>query len=357
MKTGTVMIGLVAAGALAGGAWWGLSGSGGDEEDLVVDGYAQAETRSIASTILATGIIRLRVGAEVRVGSQLSGIVEELNVVVGSKVKEGDVIARIDARSLQSRLDQANAQVRVLRQEVRRAEIELERARQLDEDGLAPANQYEDRQLDLADARARLDKARRDAAVVETDLQYAVIKAPIAGTIASVSTQKGETVAASFETPTFATIIAEDALELVAMVDETDIGTVETGNPVFFTVEAFPAREFDGTVKQIAPKGTIISGVVNFEVMIEIDSPVDVLKPDMTANVSIRTAERDALVLPSRAVQRDGFDQYVFVEEDGELVKRNVSVGTREAGFTEIRQGVKPNDKVALVTRGATDRG
>jgi RND family efflux transporter MFP subunit len=267
------------------------------------------------------------------------------------------VLARFDSRSLQARLEQANAQVRVLEQEVKRAEIELERARQLDVKKLAPATDIEDRALDLADARARLNKASRDAAVVQTDLQYAVITAPITGTVASVSTQKGETVAASFETPTFATIIAEDALELVAMVDETDIGTVEPGNPVYFTVEAYPATEFEGVVKQIAPKGTIISGVVNFEVMIDIQSPVDVLKPDMTANVSIRTAERDALVLPSNAIQRDGFDQYVYVEVNGELAKRSVSVGTREAGFTEIRQGLSRGDKVALVTNASTDNG
>ena len=81
--------------------------------------------------------------------------------------------------------------------------------------------------LDLADVKARLEKARRDAAVVKTDLGYAVITAPISGTVASVSTQKGETVAAAFSTPTFATIIADDAMELVAMVDETDIGNVD----------------------------------------------------------------------------------------------------------------------------------
>ena len=357
MKSATVVAAIAVAGALAGGVLWEFGASSGDEDSLVIDGYTRAETRSIASTILATGIIRLRVGAEVRVGSQMSGIVEELNVVVGSRVQQGDVIARIDARSLQARLDQANAQVRVLQQEVKRAEIELERARRLDLEGLAPANDIEDRQLDLGDAQARLDKARRDAAVVETDLQYAVIRAPIAGTIASVSTQKGETVAASFETPTFATIIAEDALELVAMVDETDIGTVEISNPVYFTVEAFPANEFEGTVKQIAPKGSIISGVVNFEVMVEIDSPVDLLKPDMTANVSIRTAEREALVLPAHALHRDGFEQYVFVEENGELVRRAVSVGSRETGSIEIRQGLGMNDKVALVTRNPTERG
>jgi RND family efflux transporter MFP subunit len=357
VKAGPVIAGLILVAGLGVGAWWALAPPDGDGGGITVGGYAAVELRPIASTVLATGIIRLRVGAEVRVGSQLSGIVEELNVVVGSRIEQGEVLARIDSRSLQARLEQANAQVRVLEQEVKRAEIELERARQLDVKKLVPATDIEDRALDLADARARLNKASRDAAVVQTDLQYAVITAPISGTVASVSTQKGETVAASFETPTFATIIAEDALELVAMVDETDIGTVEPGNPVYFTVEAYPATEFEGVVKQIAPKGTIISGVVNFEVMIDIQSPVDVLKPDMTANVSIRTAERDALVLPSNAIQRNGFDQYVYLEVNGELVKRSVSVGTREAGFTEIRQGLSRGDKVALVTNASTDNG
>lgn len=350
------LIGVLIAAGIAGGGWWWLQGQPNDEGGPAISRYATVETRQIASTVLATGIVRLRVGAEVRVGSQLSGIVEELNVIVGAKINKGDVIARIDSRSLRARLAQATAQVRVLEQEVRRDEVELERARQLDRENLAPATDVEDRMLDLAESRARLEKARRDAAVVETDLQYAVIRSPIAGTVASVSTQKGETVAAAFNTPTFATIIAEDALELVAMVDETDIGTVEPGNAVYFTVEAFPTIEFEGEVKQIAPKGTIISGVVNFEVMIDIDSPVDVLKPDMTANVAIRTAERKALVLPSDAIQREGFEQFVHIEQDDRLVRRAISAGSREAGFTEIRQGLNAGDKVAIVVNTGTSR-
>lgn len=348
MKSGVIIVSLAAVG-LAGGASWWLGGNSDGESGVAVSRYASVETRPIASTVLATGIIRLRVGAEVRVGSQISGIVEELNVIVGSQIDKGDVIARIDSRGLQARLDQANAQVKVLEQEVRRAEVELERAIKMDSEKLAPANDVEDRTLDLAETEARLEKARRDAAVVLSDLQYAVIRSPIAGTVASVSTQKGETVAASFNTPTFATIIAEDQLELVAMVDETDIGTVEPGNKVYFTVEAYPVIEFEGVVKQIAPKGTIISGVVNFEVMIDIDSPVDVLKPDMTANVSIRTAERQALVLPSEAIQRDGFERFVHIEANDTLVRRKISAGTREAGFTEIRQGLAAGDEVAIV--------
>jgi HlyD family secretion protein len=346
------IVGLALVAALAAASWWAIGSDSDGGDELKVVRHASVESRTIASTVLATGIIRLRVGAEVRVGSQLSGIVNELNVTVGSKVSEGEVIARIDSSSLDARLDQANAQVQVLEQEVRRAKIELERARQLDIKQLAPANDVEDRTLDLADAEARLEKARRDTAVVASDLQYAVIRSPITGIIASVSTQKGETVAASFNTPTFATIIAEDALELVAMVDETDIGTVEPGNTVYFTVEAYPALEFDGVVRQIAPKGSIISGVVNFEVMINIKSPVDVLKPDMTANVSIRTAERESLVLPSDAVLRDGFDRFVYIEENGELTRRSITAGTREAGFTEIRQGLQAGAEVVIVNTG-----
>ncbi len=358
MKPGTsVAVLALAIAVVAGGYWSWVLVTGGDAAEPMAT-FAAAERRSIASTVLATGVVRLRIGAEVRVGSQLSGIVEELNVIVGSKIERGDVIARIDSRGLEARLAQARAQVSVLEQEVRRTEVELARAQQLDVEQLVARTDVEDRTLDLADARARLEKARRDSAVVETDLAYAVIRAPISGTVASVSTRRGETVAASFSTPTFVTIIDDNALELVAMVDETDIGNVNLANPVMFTVEAYPSLEFEGHVMQVAPKGTVISGVVNYQVMIGIDSPADVLKPDMTANVSVRTAEREALVLPTQAVQRDGFERFVYVEQDGELARRSVVVGTRDAGFTEIRQGISPDDRVLIGPQpGTGDRG
>jgi RND family efflux transporter MFP subunit len=353
MKAGSTIAIVAVAAAIAGAGYWGWGLLKTDDAEAVETTFVTPERRTIASTVLASGIIRLRVGAEVRVGAQMSGIVEELNVTLGSKIKRGDVIARIDSRALEARRDQALAQVSILEQEIRRAEVELARAEQLDVQNLVARTDVEDRTLDLADVQARLEKARRDVAVVETDLSFAVIRAPITGTVASVTTQKGETVATSFTTPTFVTIIEDGASELVAMVDETDIGNVETGNPVLFTVEAYPAMDFEGEVKQIAPKGTLISGVVNFEVMIDINSPADVLKPDMTANVSIRTAEREALVLPGAAIQRDGFERFVYVDQDGELIKRTVSVGTRDAGVTEIRQGIGLDDRVAIVPQAS----
>jgi HlyD family secretion protein len=354
VKPAVVIAAGVAALLLATGAWWGWTRLAADDGAVAERSFVSPERRKVGATVLATGILRTRVGGEVRVGAQLSGIVEKLNVVVGSKISKGDVIATIDARPLEARLSQARAQIAVSEQELKRAEVELARSESLDQQRLVARSDVEDKALAVSESRARLEKARRDAAVVETDLNYAVIRSPITGTVASVTTQEGETVAASFSTPTFATIIEDGALELIALVDETDIGNVALGNPVSFTVESFPALEFAGRVERIAPKGTIISGVVNFEVMISIDSPVEQLKPDMTTNVSIRTAEREALVLPSAAIQKDDSGRYVWVEKNGELQRRTVTVGARDAGITEIREGVVAGDRVLLSPLPAT---
>jgi macrolide-specific efflux system membrane fusion protein len=343
-----VALAAVGVAVLGGGAWWALGGGRGSEAAPGAARSVAPTRRTVESSVIATGVVRLKVGAEVRVGAQVSGIVDELNVTVGSQVKQGDVLARIDSRGLRARLAQQRAQVAVIEREVERARVEQARVERLAERKLVAQSDVEDRRMTLAESEARLEKARRDAAVVETELDYAVIRAPIAGTVASVTTQKGETVATSFTAPTFVTIIGTDALQLVALVDETDIGSVTVGNPVTFTVEAWPAEEFGGRVERIAPKGTIISGVVNYEVMIAIDGKAALLKPDMTANISIRTAQREALVLPNEAVQRDGAERFVYVEENGRPVRREVTVGSRGGGYTEIRRGIEPKDRVLL---------
>ncbi len=308
--------------------------------------FATPELRTVAATVTTTGIVRLRVGAEVRVGSQASGIVRKLNVTVGSHIRRDEIIAEIDSRGLEARLAQARAQIAVAEQEVRRADVELARAERLGEQRLVPRQQVEDLTLAAQAAGKQLDKTRRDADVVQTDLSYAVIRAPISGTVASVSTQEGETVAAAFAAPTFVTIIADHALQLIAMVDETDIANVAPANRVIFTVEAFPTREFEGRVERIAPKATIVSGVVNYEVMVTVDSASDALKPDMTANISIRTAERQALVVPNAAVQREGDQRFVYVGDQGRLSKRLVTIGVREAGVTEIKRGLTTSERI-----------
>jgi len=307
----------------------------------------QPQARQVDSTVTTTGTLRLQVGAEVRVGSQLSGIVQKLNVTVGSHIQQGDVIAKIDSRPLRARIEQARAAVAVNETELHKAEFNLRRNEKLVSAGLAPRQQSEDGLLTVESAKANLEKSRRDLAVTESDLAYVEIRAPISGTVASVSTQEGETVAASFASPTFVTIIKDDALELIAMVDETDIGNVRSGNPVTFTTETFPSREFSGIVRRIAPKATIVSGVVDYEVGIEIRNAKE-LKPDMTANVTIRTARHEALLIPTAAIQRDGDQRFVFVLKDGRTEKRTVTVGVRVGDASEIKQGVLAADRIVI---------
>ncbi len=132
------------------------------------------------------------------------------------------------------------------------------------------------------------------------------------------------------------------------MVDENDIATVQARCPVTFTVDAFPARDFPGVVESIAPKATIVSGVVNYEVTIAIEGGAELLKPDMTANVSIQTAQHDALLLPAAAVQRDGDQTFVYVAAKNGRERKAVAVGPKENGMVEIKKGIGLDDAVVL---------
>lgn len=308
-----------------------------------------AVRRMVGNTVNATGTARLRVGSEVRVGSQLSGIVKKLNVTVGSQVRAGDVIAEIDDAPIRARLAQAEAQAELDRTSLERARVDFERARQLESQGLIPVQQEQDLELAQAEAKARYEKSLRDRDLVQVDLRYVTIHAPITGTVSSVSTQEGETVAAAFTAPTFVTIIGDNALQLVAMVDETDIANVRPVNPVVFTVDSYPSRDFPGIVENVAPKATIVSGVVNYEVTINIRKDAQLLKPDMTANVSVQTAQHAALLLPASGVQRDGDQSFVYVQGKNGPDRRPVVVGTKENGMVEIKRGISESDDVLLV--------
>jgi RND family efflux transporter MFP subunit len=314
------------------------------------------EMREIDSTVTTSGTVRLRTGAEVRVGSQVSGIVRKLNVTVGSHIRMGDIIAEIDPRALQARVEQMRTQAAMDDVGVGKAQRDLNRGQQLFKEGVLPAQQKEDLEWLLKSAQAKVEKSKSDLAAAEIDLSYAVIRAPISGTVASVSTQEGETVAASFAAPTFVTIIEDNALELVAMVDETDIANVRAGDPVNFTVEAYPAREMPAIVKRIDPVATIISGVVNYPVMAAIQKNGQLLKPDMTANITIKTAERKALVVPNSAIQREGEERFVYLVRNGKQEKRSVGIGARDAGFTEIKKGLNASDKVIVRRAGDTEK-
>jgi RND family efflux transporter MFP subunit len=272
-------------------------------------------------------------------------------------VKAGDVIAEIDNRPIRARLAQADAQAELDRATMDRAQVNADRAQQLGLQGLIPVQQQQDLQLAFEEAKARYEKSLRDRDLVTLDLGYVQIRAPISGTVASVSTQEGETVAASFTAPTFVTIIGDNALQLVAMVDETDIANVQPRNSASFTVDSYPSREFPGLVESIAPKATIVSGVVNYEVTIDIRRNAKLLKPDMTANVSIRTAQHEALLLPTDAVHHDGEQSFVYVQGANGAERKPVVAGNKDGANFEIKKGLSPDDLVLLPAAGANTLG
>jgi RND family efflux transporter MFP subunit len=309
--------------------------------------WVSPQIRPFKTRVNATGIVRLRTGAEVRVGAQVSGIVKKLFVTVGTRVQQGQVIAEIDSLPIEARVQQARAQLQQALVTQAKAKVDESRSQQLYEAGIIPRQQFDDDQANLAAANASVETAQSGVAEASVELGYVQIRAPIQGTIATISTQQGETVAASFTTPTFVTIIKKDALEVVAMVDEADIGNVRPGEKATFTTETWSDREFAGTVERIAPAATIISGVVNYEVAIAIERDVGLLKPDMTSNVNIVTSERRALIIPATCVQRDSEGAYVTVRNSsGASMRRRVVVGSKSDGDAEIVSGLNADTSV-----------
>ena len=346
-----VMLTLSAVAAAVG--WWTIHRKTLRESTDHQIRWISPEARDMSTVVNATGTVKLKTGAEVRVGAQQSGIVRRLHVTVGSHVNQGDLIAEIDSRPVLAKVDQARSQLAQANVSLSKAKADYARAAKLFQGGLIPAQQFEDSRAALDAANASVNVAESGLAVARVDLDYVQIRAPISGTVASIATQQGETVAASFATPTFVTIIQPSAMEVIAMVDEADIGNVRRGEEATFTTETYPDHEFRGVVTRIAPAATIISGVVNYEVALSIEHERSLLKPDMTANVNIRTSAHTALLIPVGCLHKDGSQSFVYLARAGGVaLKRAVTLGARLGDKVEIVRGLTPSDRVQLETGG-----
>jgi len=221
------------------------------------------------------------VGAEVKVGSRVSGVVSRLRANIGDVVQAGAIIAEIDDAEFQARVAQSEAALARAEAEATLARSNLERLDAMAEREFVSRQQLDAAQsaLEVAEAQVRLARANLESARIQ--LAYTRITAPIAGVVASVSTQEGETVAASFSAPTFVNIIDLDRLEVQAYVDETDIGRIREGQQARFSVDSYPAEEFEGEVVAIYPKAVIQDNVVNYVVTVRItDRKGQTLRPE-----------------------------------------------------------------------------
>lgn len=351
MKRIGIFVGLAAFLAVALWVWPGfIRGSDPGPEAEVGWRTATVERRDIGSTVLATGVIRPQVGAEVQVGSRASGILQRLNVTVGDQVQAGDVLAELDPTEFQARLDQALASLETAKVEERFAGIDLARARELRASEVISQAELDGAERAHQVAGTGLMQAEASHRAAEIQLAYAVIRAPVSGVVASVSTQVGETVAASFASPTFVTIIDLDRLEIWAYVDETDIGRVEVGQAATFTVDTYLDTEFRGAVTAIQPKAEIVDNVVNYVTLIEIGpSEGKILRPEMTATVNIYLESReDVLTLPNGAVRRGSEGVFAYVLSSQGPQRRAITTGYRGREFTEVAEGLVQGEEVVV---------
>lgn len=293
----------------------------------------------VVSTV-ALGTVKPMVGAEVKVGSRLSGVVEKLHVGIGDVVRKGDVLAE---------LEDADWRVRVAGLEAEVAEsaarLEYARARLRAAEAVADTPELDraSARMDVAVLEAGIERVRARLAEARLQLGYTRIAAPVDGTIASVSTYEGETVAASFAAPTFVSIVDLGRLEVHAYVDESDVGRVEVGQPATFSVDAHPGRELEGVVTAIRPKAEIVNNVVNYVAIITAGDAGDVtLRPEMTARVGFVLDRREnALSVPRSALVTGGGASFVLEATASGWRKAPVRTGLFTTQRIEITDGLE----------------
>ena len=337
--------------------------SGGKKEQTVEFETAKVEKQNISTSITATGTIEPV--TSVTVGTQVSGIVSKLYVDYNSVVKKGQVIAELDKTNLISELNRAKADLTSAQSTLNYETSNFNRYQTLFDKGLVSANDYESARLSYDKARQSVASSRESVQKAQTNLGYATITSPIDGVVLSKAVEEGQTVAASFNTPELFTI-AQDLTDMrvIADIDEADIGGVQEGQRVTFTVDAFPEDRFEGQVTQVRQQATTSSNVVTYEVVISAPNKDLKLKPGLTANVTIYTLEKnDVLAAPAKALRfvpneallKNG-QQIEDVEAktkvwtlEGNTFKAHaVEVGTSNGMLTEITSGISAGTEVLV---------
>lgn len=297
---------VVLVAVIAGGAFayyrYGRDKSAGEPKFKTV----KVERGKISSKVTATGTLSARV--TVLVGSQVSGRIAELFVDYNSKVKKGDILAKLDPRLLNATLQKARAQVAQAAAAVTKAKANheqanraFERAKNLKAQGLMGQADYDlaetavsSTKADIAVAQAQLSSAAATASEAEVNLSFTIIKSPIDGIVLSRAIDVGQTVAASLQSPTLFTL-AQDlrSIQVDTFVAEADVGKLASGMEATFSVDAYPGTRFKGTVREVRNAAQTVQNVVTYDAVLDVPNEELKLKPGMTANVTFVWAEKD----------------------------------------------------------------
>src|SRR5918993_558607 len=310
----------------------------------------------VAETVQATGT--LEAVETVDVGTQVSGVVQEMSVDLNSIVKKGQVIARLDPSIIQTQIEQAKANVTRAEADLDRLRVNLAdakrkyaQAQQMWEKQLIPRDQLETADLNvktqesaIRSAEAGLIQTRSQLNTQEVNLGHTVIRAPIDGIVISRSVDQGQTVAASMNAPVLYVIAADlTKMQIIANIDESEIGRMRTGQPVTFRVDAYPTDRFIGTVHQIRLLPTTVQNVVTYSTVISVPNPDYKLKPGMTGDVTIEIARRDnVLRAPAAALRfRPSNDVFAALKQEvpPEMARGGGMGGGRGPGGGRTGQG------------------
>ena len=320
----------------------------------------------ISSSVTATGTVEPV--TKVEVGTQVSGIISKLYVDYNDVVKAGQVIAEMDKVNLQAELSAANAQLSTAKTEYEYQQKEFNRIKTLHDKELVSDSEFDQAQYQFQSARNAYSQTQASYTKVKRNLSYATITSPIDGVVISKAVEEGQTVAAGFSTPTLFTIAKDRTdMQVVADVDEADIGQVQEGQRVTFTVAAYPDDTFDGRVSQVRLEASTTSNVVTYEVVINAPNPELKLKPGLTATITIYTHEEDGVLsVPTKAlrfnpdpdllksigitigdaIRQSDSTRILWVRQGSTIIPKEVMTGSTSGDKTAIIRGIEDGEEV-----------
>ena len=366
---------------LAGSAWMLTRKSTKGQLHLEM---ARVEKNAISNTVTATGTVEPV--TEVEVGTQVSGIIDKLYADYNDVVKAGQLVAEMDKVNLKAELASAQAQLASSKTEYDYQQRNYARSKVLYEKKLISDADYETATYNYEKAKAAYNQNQAAMVKVNRNLEYATITSPIDGVVINRAVEEGQTVAAGFETPTLFTIAADlTKMQVIADVDEADIGNIELGQRVSFTVDAYPNDTFEGVVRQIrlgessSSTSTTSSTVVTYEVVISAENPDLKLKPRLTANVTIYTLEKEnVLTIPTKSLRFipdeemlaeiqltiDGLPtempagkRMVWLKKGNQLTPKYITVGSTSGSNIEVTDGLTEGEELVVDLEASSPMG
>ncbi len=290
----------------------------------------KVEKGKIANIVTATGTIEAVTSVEV--GTQVSGIIDKIYVDFNQNVKRGQVMAQLDKKQLQAQWEQSESSLKLAEAQLAYQEATYRRLKALYEKKLIAQADYDQAVYNFESAKSSLTNARKSHERNKTNLDYATITSPIDGVVLNRAVEEGQTVAASFNTPTLFTIVNDlTQMEVEASVAEADIGKVKEGQRVDFTVDAYADKKFEGKVAEVRLQSTITNNVVMYSVIFSAPNPDKKLMPGMTASATIYVEEKDSVLMLAGKATRFTPDM-AYMQKQMEKMMKNAPKGTMPQG-------------------------